>query len=67
MYIHRVHICPFPSRTMEAKDWMLLVATCGFFYDPDDQLMDNAEEQRTLLRQAMNAFSGNAPTYTNLK
>ena len=25
--------------------------------------MDNAEEQRTLLRQAMNAFSGNAPTY----
>ena len=42
---------------------MLLVATCGFFYDPDDLLMDNAEEQRTLLRQAMNAFSGNAPTY----
>jgi len=48
---------------MEAKDWMLLVATCGFFYDPDDLLMDNAEEQRTLLRQAMKAFSGNAPTY----
>ena len=34
---------------LSAKDWMLLVATCGFFYDPDDQLMDqiiaSAEEQ----------------------
>ena len=47
----------------QLKDWMFLVTTCEFFYDPDYQLMANAEEQRTLLRQAMNAFSGNAPTY----
>ncbi len=47
----------------QLKDWMFLVTTCKFFYDPDYQLMANAEEQRTLLRQAMNAFSGNAPTY----
>lgn len=47
----------------QLKDWMFLVTTCEFFYDPDYQLMASAEEQRTLLRQAMNAFSGNAPTY----
>ena len=47
----------------QLKDWMFLVTTCEFFYDPDYQLMANAEEQRILLRQAMNAFSGNAPTY----
>ena len=47
----------------QLKDWMFLVTTCEFFYDPDYQLMANAEEQRTLLRQAMDAFSGNAPTY----
>ena len=47
----------------QLKDWMFLVTTCEFFYDPDYKLMANAEEQKTLLRQAMNAFSGNAPTY----
>ena len=48
---------------IQLKDWMFLVTTCEFFYDPDYKLMPNAEEQKTLLRQAMNAFSGNAPTY----
>ena len=47
----------------QLKDWMFLVTTCEFFYDPDYKLLANAEEQKTLLRQAMNAFSGNAPTY----
>jgi len=47
----------------QMKDWMFLVTTCEFFYDPDYQAMPQAEEQRTLLRQAMSAFSGNAPTY----
>ena len=47
----------------QLKDWMFLVTTCGFFYDPDYQAMPQAKEQRAVLRQAMSAFSGNAPTY----
>lgn len=54
---------PFDWIVKQLKDWMFLFTTCEFFYDPDYQAMPHAEEQRDLLRQAMNAFSGNAPTY----